>query len=307
MTFDIPPVFAQSTIDRELDLGTDWLARLPGIVADLLGRWECVRDGDVMHGGMGLILPVRRRSGQAMVLKVSFPHPDNGHEPDAYAAWDGRGAVQLHERDDKRYAMLLERGETSTLGHIQDADEVMAVAGRISRRLAVPAPPGLPRLQDQAAGWEDQLLKDVEELTPELPRRVVDAALETVRELGHDQPETLVHGDLHPGNILRAEREPWLAIDPEGRVGDPAYDAGTLLKFRAVKLLATGEVPEAALRRALDIFAEAAEVDRDRARRWAQLLAVQDSFWGRRVAERTADGGLDWLTQLGDHMAESLT
>lgn len=50
----------------------------------------------------------------------------------------------------------------------------------------------------------------------------VDAAVATVRELGRVQPEILVHGDLHARNILRAEREPWLA-------GDPAYDAGTLL------------------------------------------------------------------------------
>ena len=34
----------------------------------------------------------------------------------------------------------------------------------------------------------------------------------------------LLHTDLHAGNVLAAEREPWLAIDPKPYVGDPAYD-----------------------------------------------------------------------------------
>lgn len=307
MTVKIPAVFARSTIDREGASGEAWLERLPGIVDELLARWKCVPDGDVLHGGVGVIVPVRRGAGQAAVLKVSVPHPDNANEPEAYAAYGGRGAVLLHERDDDRFAMLLERARTSTLAELEDGDEVVAVAGRINHRLAVPAPPGLPRLQDQADVWEEQLHKDAAELAPALPRRVVDAAIATVRELGRTQPDTLVHGDLHPGNILRAHREPWLAVDPKGRAGDPAYDAGTLLKARALTLLQDGDVPRAALHRAVDVFADAAEVDRERARRWAQLLAVQDSFWGRRCRPGHEARPLDWLTALGDHLAESLT
>jgi streptomycin 6-kinase len=30
--------------------------------------------------------------------------------------------------------------------------------------------------------------------------------------------------DLHAGNVLAAQREPWLAIDPKPFVGDAAYD-----------------------------------------------------------------------------------
>ncbi|MGW3341908.1 aminoglycoside phosphotransferase family protein [Nonomuraea rubra] len=51
----------------------------------------------------------------------------------------------------------------------------------------------------------------------------------TARKLGPVQPDLLLHGDLHPRNVLRADREPWLAVDPKGYVGDPAYDDGALL------------------------------------------------------------------------------
>ncbi|MFC9753941.1 aminoglycoside phosphotransferase family protein [Streptomyces sp. NPDC056921] len=304
---EVPETFARSTIEREGGPGAVWLAGLPGIVEELLGRWECVPDGEVMHGGVGIIVPVQWPAEGAAVVKVSFPHPGNVHEPDAFVAWGGRGAVLLHDRDDKHFAMLLERARPSTLAEIEDEDEVARVAGRISHALAVPAPCGLPRLREQADAWEAQLRQDAEELTHALPRYVVDAAVATVQELGRDQPDTLVHGDLHARNILRADREPWLAVDPKGYAGDPAYDGGTLLKTRALTLVEASDLRKA-LFRTLHVFAEAAEVDRERTRRWAQFHAVQASFWGRRHGFRMArkGAGLDRLTQFADSLAELL-
>ncbi|WP_431904379.1 aminoglycoside phosphotransferase family protein [Nonomuraea sp. bgisy101] len=305
---ELPEAFARSTVEREGEPGGAWLAVLPGIVDELMARWECVQDGEVVHGGVGVVVPVRRRSEGIAVLKVSFPHPGNVHEPHAFAAWGGCGAVLLHERDDGRFAMLLERAQMSTLAEVDDGDEVASVAGRIGRRLAIPAPPGLPRLRERAGAWEEQLRRDAEELTHTLSPYVVDAAVATVRELGRVQPDILVHGDLHAGNILRAGREPWLAVDPKGYAGDPAYDGGTLLKSRVLTLLEADDLRKALLR-TLDVFAEAAELDRERARRWAQLHAVQAAFGGRRHGFRIARSGsrLDRFIEIADHLAELLT
>ncbi|GAA3046045.1 aminoglycoside phosphotransferase family protein [Streptomyces roseofulvus] len=305
--FATPEEFVRSTVEREGAAGATWISALPGIVGELTERWECAPDGAVMHGGVGVIVPVLRRGGESAVLKVSFPHPGNVHEPDAFMAWGGRGAVLLHERDEERFAMLLERAHPTTLAEAEDGDEVVAVAGRLGRRLAVPAPAGLPRLSERADAWEEALRRDAEELSHALPRRVLDAARATVRELGRVQPETLVHGDLHARNILRAEREPWLAVDPKGLVGDPAYDGGTLLKSRALTLLDADD-PGRAVHRLLDVFADAAELDRERVRRWAQFHAVQAAFWARRHGFRVARGGpeLDRITGFADHLAELL-
>ncbi|MFJ1582066.1 aminoglycoside phosphotransferase family protein [Streptomyces sp. NPDC088197] len=304
----MPEEFAQSTVAREGKTGAAWLAELPGIVDELLGRWECEPNGEVMHGGVGVIVPVQRRAGESAVLKVSFPHPGNVHEPDAFVAWRGCGAVLLHDRDDERFAMLLERVQPSTLAEVENGDEVVTVAGRLNHRLAIPAPRGLPRLRDQAGAWEERLRKDAEELPHALPRQVLDAAVATVRELGRVQPDTLVHGDLHARNILRASREPWLAVDPKGYVGDPAYDGGTLLKSRALTLLEADDLHKAA-HRILDVFAEATELDRERVQRWAQFHAVKAAFGGRRHGFRIARSGpqLDWLTEFVDRLAELLT
>ncbi|MFJ3923106.1 aminoglycoside phosphotransferase family protein [Streptomyces sp. NPDC090022] len=304
----VPEEFTRTTLAREGDAGSAWLAELPGIVEELLERWGCVPDGPVMHGGVGVVVPVRRPDGGTAVLKVSFPHPGNVHEPDAFAAWGGRGAVALHERDDERFAMLLERVRAATLAELADGDELVTVAARLGRRLAVPAPAHLPRLCEQAGAWEEGLRGDARELAHALPARVVDAAVATVRELGRVQPDTLVHGDLHARNILRADREPWLAVDPKGYAGDPAYDGGTLLKSRALALLEADDL-HGAVHRVLDVFAEGAELDRERVRRWAQLHAVQAAFWGRRHGFRRArrGPGRDRLTDFADHLAQLLT
>ncbi|MGA5820571.1 aminoglycoside phosphotransferase family protein [Kitasatospora sp. NPDC094028] len=304
----IPEAFARTTVAREGEPGAAWLAELPRIIDELLERWDCSPDGEVTHGGVGIVVPVRQPTAGPAVLKVSFPHPGNVHEPDAFATWRGRGAVRLHERDDPRFAMLLERAHGTTLAELPDADRLVTVAGRLNRRLAVPAPPDLPRLSEQTGTWEQDLRRDAAELSHTMPATAVAAALATVRELGPNQPDTLVHGDLHARNILRADREPWLAVDPKGHVGDPAYDAGTLLKSRALTLIGAND-PRRAVRRILDVFAEAAELDRERVRRWAQLHAVQAAFWGRRHGFRVARDGpqLDLLTVFADRLAESLT
>ncbi|MFI6091728.1 aminoglycoside phosphotransferase family protein [Streptomyces sp. NPDC051218] len=316
---EVPESFALSTVQREGERGRAWLATLPELTGDLLRRWKCEPTQAVTHGQVGIIVPVRRtHDGTPAILKISFPHPGNVHEPDAFAAWSGRGAVRLYERDDARFAMLLERAGAAagagggSLADVEDTDEAVAVAGRLARRLAVPAPPELPRMSSLVAEWECELRDEDRELGSPLPARVVAAAIGTVRELGQDQPDTLIHGDLHFTNVLRSqrpegcqrpegpERDPWLAIDPKGYVGDPAYDSITLLRTRFEPLLTAPDPRAAALRR-LAVFADAAEVDRERARRWAQARAVTAAHWGMR------HGDPAWVVKATEALAEALT
>jgi streptomycin 6-kinase len=259
---EIPESFFRGTVDREGERGACWLDTLPALVADLLERWECVLDGPVTHGGVGLIVPVRQlEENQRAAVLVSFPHPGNVAEPDAFEAWEGRGAVRLYARADEHFA----------------------------------------------EEWEESLLRDAGELRHGLPRRSIDAAVATLRELGHEQSETVVHGDFHARNILRADREPWLAVDPKGYVGDPAYDGGTLLGARARELTREDDFAKAALRM-LDAFAEAAELESARVRRWAGYRAVEAALWSRRHGFRAARSGAerDRFVDLVDQLASIL-
>ena len=46
----------------------------------------------------------------------------------------------------------------------------------------------------------------------------------------------VVHQDFHGGNVLRAQREQWLVIDPKPLVGERAFDAASLLRDRRDEL-----------------------------------------------------------------------
>src|SRR6266853_5577624 len=73
--------------------------------------------------------------------------------------------------------------------------------------------------------------------------------------------EVLLATDLHAGNVLRSEREPWLVIDPKPFVGDPAYDATQHLFNCEARLRAD---PEGTLHG----FADLLEVDGERVLLW---------------------------------------
>ncbi|MEU8226195.1 aminoglycoside phosphotransferase family protein [Kribbella sp. NPDC048915] len=306
----IPEAFVRTTVEREGAAGEAWLAELPAIVDELVQRWNLEREGPWLHGQVGVIVPVRGSGERPAVLKVSFPHPGNVHEPDAFDAWDGRCAVELYERDDARYALLLERVHTTSLAEY--SGDRAPIAGNLLRQLAIPAPNGLPRMSERAGEWAEQLRKDAAELDHPLPSAVVDAALGVVEDHCREQPETLIHGDFHALNILRADREPWLVVDPKGYVGDPAYDAAFFLRTRAYYLHLGGRALDdllSTVETELHQFAEASGIEADHIRRWTHLIIVQSAFWARRHGfgrARTGDH-LDELITLVDKIATTWT
>jgi streptomycin 6-kinase len=73
--------------------------------------------------------------------------------------------------------------------------------------------------------------------------------------------DVLLATDLHAGNVLRAQREPWLVIDPKPFVGDPAFDATQHLFNCKERVLGD---PYTTIRR----FADLLQVDEERVRLW---------------------------------------
>jgi len=129
---EIPESFVAGVIARKGDAGRAWVARLPDLVASFLARWRCTPTGPAL-GGVGIVIPVSRFDGTPAVLKISFPHPGNPQEAHAFAAWDGRGAALLYERDDAHFAMLIEQAEWETLDSVGSVHEAPALIGQLAR------------------------------------------------------------------------------------------------------------------------------------------------------------------------------
>src|SRR5207253_8730888 len=76
--------------------------------------------------------------------------------------------------------------------------------------------PPFRSLADEAARWSTDLMARWNTAGRPFKERLVDAALEALRSLPSSQGEqVLLHQDLHDANVLAAERQPWLAIDPK--------------------------------------------------------------------------------------------
>jgi streptomycin 6-kinase len=240
-----------------------WLDQLPRAIRDLERRWSLTLgapfDGDEVS--CAWVAPVALATGASAVLKLGLPHMEGEHEIQGLRFWNGDPTVRLLDADENVGAMLIERCDPATTLRTVDEAEQDVVIARLLRRLwRRPAPPHPFRpLSSMLALWREEVLAQSE--------RWSDAGL--VREgvrLFDELPLSAAAGvllatDLHAGNVLRAQREPWLMIDPKPFVGDPAYDTTQHLLNCRSRLRAD---PDRTIRR----FADLAGVDHTRARLW---------------------------------------
>ena len=268
---------------RQVPGGPEWLDRLPLLVAGCARQWRLEIGEPLTGSNVSLVLRVSVDQTPA-ILKVNFPSPESEYEAAALTRWGGDGAVRLIAHDAERRALLIERCEPGTrLWDLDDDEEATAIAAVVLRGLRRPPSEGDPfeLLSTAAARWADELPHGWEANGRPFAHELLDAAVTACRELGGETSDaTLLHQDLHGGNVLLSERG-WLAIDPKPLVGDPAFDGASLLRDRRWLLGQGGEA--ARIRRRLDILSEVLELDRERLRRWAVVHALAWGVGGRGV------------------------
>ncbi|MGW4236332.1 aminoglycoside phosphotransferase family protein [Streptomyces sp. NPDC004749] len=257
-----------------------WVAALPGLVAEFLDRWELRREGGVGSGEASLVVPVVRADGTRAALRFQMPREETAAALLGLRAWNGDGMVRLLDHDPEGGAMLLERLDGArTLASLDDDDRAMSVlAGLLARLHSVPAPPGLRGLGDVAGDMLREVPHALGALRDGEDRRRLSGWASAVAELVGDPGERLLHWDLHYGNVLAAEREPWLAIDPEPLTGDPGFDLWPALDTGWGESGATGDTPRM-VRRRFDLLTEVLELDRDRATGWTLARLLQNTLW----------------------------
>lgn len=271
--------------------GPEWASyveRLPRLVRELTDEWELEADGHAMSGHCSLVLPVRGPEGPA-VLKLGFPDDESEHEALGLQTLGGRGAVRLLRADPHRRALLLERLLPQDLGDLWDLEACEVVAG-LYAAIHVPAPQRLRTLTSYVGRWTEQLAA-LPRSAP-LPHRLVEQAVSLGRDLAADEASTgtMIHTDLHYANVLAAEREPWLTIDPKPLSGDPHYEVAPLLWNRWDEL--DGDVRRGVRRRFLATV-DAAGLDEDRARDWVVVRMLHNALW--ELEDDAPDH--DWLTR----------
>ncbi|WP_405856079.1 aminoglycoside phosphotransferase family protein [Streptomyces sp. NBC_00090] len=280
----VPEELARSQAKYNGEAGRAFVAGLPGRAEEFLGRWGLRVTGPSMYGVASLVLPVERTAdGTRAALKMQLLDEETEGEPVGLRVWDGAGVVRLLDHDAATGTMLLEWLDAARpLSSVADTREALRiVAGLLARLVAVPAPEGLRTLGSIAAG----MLADVPEAAARLG--AADAAVlrdcaAAVREVAGEPGDRLLHWDLHLDNVLAAEREPWLAIDPKPLAGDPGFDLLPALMDRF------DPDPGEVLWR-FDLLAEVVG-DRRRAVAWTLGRVLQNGLWDVEDGEPELDG-----------------
>jgi streptomycin 6-kinase len=274
----VPPAFARHTVEMFGEEGVAWLRDLPVLVADLARLWG-LELGAPFELSYNYVCSARRSDGTEAVLKLGlsdeFPSQMN-----ALRLYDGDGICRLLEADEGRDAMLLERirpGEMLVNMVRTDDETATRIGATVMRRLWRPVPAGETFRPLSAWFRAFERHRAAYGGPGPIPAALLDHAEALARELLDSAPSTvLLHGDFHHYNVLSAEREPWLAIDPKGIVGDPGYEVGSFLRN---PLLGGAHRQSQMMRRRLDIFAEELGYDRARLRDWGIAHAVLSACW----------------------------
>lgn len=259
------------------DAERHWVAELPGVVADLTERWSLRLDEPYQPGGQcSWVAPARDPAGRELVLKVGWRHVEALHEAEGLALWAGDGAVRVHAADafGQTSALLLERclPGTPLKQALPEPEQDPVVAGLLRRLWREPPADGRFRsLRIMCAEWADTFEADLTAVPGRIDPGLARAGAALFRELPTTADRQVVLcTDLHGDNILSAQREPWLVVDPKPHVGDPTYDALQHMLNRE----RLDHNPADLVRRMADLL----DLDRDRLARWLFARCVVESI-----------------------------
>ena len=195
-------------------------------------RWNTSGADLIAETFSSRIWKVLRADGSVAIVKALKPFDDVEDELRGahFLAWrHGDGAVRLLGRDGRK--MLIEYAGKRHLADVLDrqgdtaATEIAAeVIARLHAPGRRPAPAALQPLRDRFAALFARAADDRNAGRQSL---YVEAAELAGRLLGDQRGVRPLHGDLHHDNLLSSPRG-WLAIDPKGVLGDPAFDAANM-------------------------------------------------------------------------------
>ncbi|MFB6887771.1 aminoglycoside phosphotransferase family protein [Kitasatospora sp. NPDC056327] len=282
----VPPEVRERLVARFGPGAGPWCEGLPALVAELAGRWGLVVRA-AGGGGTARVFRCERRADGALVwLKLTPDAEVAGQEAAALGAWrgvpsvvrllahDGAGSGALLLADVAPGTTLRERGWRPA--------EVAALLGALRSVPPAGSALSLPRLEER--------LEFLFDLTGRRAPGVPTAGARALaRELtGGGGPVALVHGDLHPANVLWGP-DGAVAIDPRACLGDPDFDL--------VDWVLDGVADGAALTaRAGALTALVPGADAERVLAWCRATAVLIA--APRVAAGRRDAGTAFLREL---------
>lgn len=260
-----------------------WKQSLPSLLEECVRRWSLTLL-PAFNQSVNYVTPVLRADGTPAILKLCVPGIQMVTEIETLRLYGGKGMVRALEVDAERGILLLEQVQpgtplTTLANEAQDA-EATRVLAEVMRGMRCPAPADhpFPTIEDWGKGFQ-KLRHRFEGGTGPLSAPFVAQAEALFQDLLVSASEpVLLHGDLHHDNILYSETQGWIAIDPQGVVGEPAYEVGAMLRnLWEDRHLITD--PKRLLERRIAQLSEELAIERERVWGWGVAQAVLSAWW----------------------------
>jgi streptomycin 6-kinase len=196
-------------------------------VPALLDRWGASDPSPIAVTPTSRVYRVRLDGGGTAVVKDLTPiGVQDELRSAAFLEWRaGHGSVRLLARHDTTL-LLEDAGAYSLLDHLNEHgdDSATAIAAQAVAALQTPSAEPIPNELEPL----EKRFAALFSVTPSVTDGLVAEAAEMAGALLLDQRDVRpLHGDFHHENLWLGERG-WLAIDPKGLIGDPAYDVANM-------------------------------------------------------------------------------
>jgi streptomycin 6-kinase len=252
---------------------------LPAELQPWLRRWDLMPDGALIRTHTSVLLPVLAADQPAMLKIATAAEEERGAT--VLAWWGGEGAARVLALEEE--ALLMERATGSRslvqMAASDDDESATRILSATAARLHQPRPDP-PASAVPLEPWFADLAPAAARVGGILAR----AHAAATQLLGTQREPTVLHGDLHHGNVLDFGARGWLAIDPKGVYGERGYDFANIFCNPDE---ATATAPGRLARQA-DVVAAAAGIERARLLTWVLAYAGLSASWSMEDGDNPA-------------------
>lgn len=270
--------FEKNIINLYGEKGKQWLDYLPNLVMQLANTYGLSNLKPVNNLSYNYVLS-GFQGPQPIILKLGLDIDGFKREAAALRALEGFCVVQVFSENAGFLLLECAVPGVSLKSHFSEHDdEAINITANIIKRLhkaPIPSPHAFPHVKDWLAVLDSDL--KIPAKTLQKARKIRDELLQ------NPGPDVLLHGDLHHDNILQngndksrrssKSEDGWVAIDPKGVIGEPAYEVAAFIRNPMPELLIHDDAPNIIHNR-ITRFSELLELPSQRILDWCLVQAV---------------------------------
>ncbi len=264
--------FESNMVSIHGDEGQEWLNNLPSLVASIAKKYSLYQLCPVSNLTFNYVVRGYQNK-KLIILKVGMDKKALEKEAACLKIFSSYGAIDVLASDSSMILMELANPGVSLKEFFPGNDEKASnILCSVIKKLHSAELP-----KEHAFQHVSELLKAFDDNST-IPKQVLNKA-RFLRDnlLDSCKQEVLLHGDLHHDNIIK-NNDAWVAIDPKGFVGDPAFELAAYLS-NPIPVLLEQDSPREIIRKRIYFFSKQLELSEKRIKDWLYVKSALCWVW----------------------------